>query len=304
MNEWPTRVRTGVPPCSRIDLGHRLRADEVVQDRRARAACRGSPRRRSRWWSSPRPAAPWSSTRNTRSASPSNASPTSAPASSTARWRSLRFSGWIGSAGWFGNVPSSSPYRISSSNGQAGEDRGHDEAAHAVGGVGHDLQRAQHASRSTKRAHVVGERRRAGRATSTLPARSARSTTPRCDRGLDLAQAGVLADGRGAGQAQLDAVVLGRVVRLAVNIAPGASSVPDGEVHEVGGGQPEVDDVDARRAVTPSANAATSGTDDGRMSRPTSDASAAPVNGRTRCRCGGRSPRRSRRGRSPGRRRP
>ena len=50
----------------------------------------------------------WSSTRKTRSASPSKASPMSAPASRTDRWRSFRFSSWIGSAGWFGNVPSSS----------------------------------------------------------------------------------------------------------------------------------------------------------------------------------------------------
>ena len=41
--------------------------------------------------------------------SPSNASPTSAPLARTRAWRSTRFSGWIGSAGWFGNVPSSSP---------------------------------------------------------------------------------------------------------------------------------------------------------------------------------------------------
>src|SRR5207244_1918423 len=50
-----------------------------------------------------------SSTRNTRSASPSNARPTSARRSSTRACRSFRFSGWMGSAGWFGNEPSRSP---------------------------------------------------------------------------------------------------------------------------------------------------------------------------------------------------
>ena len=62
----------------------------------------------------------------------------------------------------------------------------------------------------------------------------------------------------------------------AVNIAAGASSRPDGEVHEVGRGQPEVDDVGPGQ-LAPSANAAASGSDDGRMSRPTRT-SAAPVN--------------------------
>ena len=52
---------------------------------------------------------PLSSTRNTRSASPSNARPTSAPVARTRACRSTRFSGWMGSAGWFGKVPSSSP---------------------------------------------------------------------------------------------------------------------------------------------------------------------------------------------------
>ena len=36
MNEWPTRVRTGVPPVLADDLGHGLRADQVVDDRLAR----------------------------------------------------------------------------------------------------------------------------------------------------------------------------------------------------------------------------------------------------------------------------
>src|SRR5207237_686601 len=43
-----------------------------------------------------------SSTKNTRSASPSNARPMSAPCSCTARRRSFWLSGSMGSAGWFG----------------------------------------------------------------------------------------------------------------------------------------------------------------------------------------------------------
>ena len=71
-----------------------------------------------------------------------------------------RFSGWIGSAGWFGNVPSSSPYMTSRSNGSAVEHRRDDQAAHAVGGVGHDLQRVERGD-VDERADVGGERRRA-----------------------------------------------------------------------------------------------------------------------------------------------
>ena len=51
MNEWPTRVRIGSPPCSRIDLRHGPRADQVVDDLRARLTVqhrRGDERREHR----------------------------------------------------------------------------------------------------------------------------------------------------------------------------------------------------------------------------------------------------------------
>ena len=116
MNECPTRVRTGVPPFSRITSGT---VHDVIRlwtmvapgfrwsiDLATRAAINdgltGSAR---------------SSTKNTRSASPSNAIPRSAPCSRTARMRSCRFSGSMGSAGWLGNVPSSSGYSITSFTG-------------------------------------------------------------------------------------------------------------------------------------------------------------------------------------------
>ncbi len=60
---------------------------------------------------------PCSSTTKTRSASPSKANPMSAPAATTLARRSAWFSGWIGSAGWLGKVPSSSAYITSRSNG-------------------------------------------------------------------------------------------------------------------------------------------------------------------------------------------
>jgi hypothetical protein len=63
-------------------------------------------------------AAPRSSTRNTRSASPSKASPTSAPSATTLACSALRFSGLSGSAGWLGKLPSSSKYIDTSPNGR------------------------------------------------------------------------------------------------------------------------------------------------------------------------------------------
>ena len=206
----------------------------------------------------PERGSPRSSTRNTRSASPSKASPTSAPTSRTRACRSRRFSGWIGSAGWFGNVPSSSPKRISRSNGQAREHRGDDQPAHAVGGVGHDLERPQRAE-VDERPHVVGEGARAGRGTaSRRPGRRRGQRRPR-PVALISREPGVLADRPGAGQAELDAVVLGRVVRGGEH---GARRVElaGGEVQQVGGGQAEVDDVERPGPATPSAKAAASST--------------------------------------------
>ena len=148
------------------DLGHGLRADAVVEDRGAGLAwsriAGGDDRRRR---ASPRRRSPCSSTRNTRSASPSKASPTSAPTSSTRALRSRWFSGWIGSAGWFGNVPSSSGTGARGRTGRPSNTAGHDEAAHAVGGVGDDLQRPQR--RRRRRTSGRGRRSRRGGRCST-----------------------------------------------------------------------------------------------------------------------------------------
>ena len=97
---------------------------------------------------------PRSSIRNTRSASPSNASPMSAPCCRTAARRSRWFSGSIGSAGWFGNVPSSSAKRWCSSNGSRSKTAGADEPAHAVRGVDRDGERS-HARCVQEREHVL-----------------------------------------------------------------------------------------------------------------------------------------------------
>ena len=88
---------------------------------------------------------------------------------------------------------------------------------------------------------VVGEEvelvRTAGRA---APAGS----SPVGGHGLDVAEPGVLADGLGAGEAQLDAVVRGRVVAGGEH-GGRRVEVAGGEVGDVGGRQAEVDDVEA-----------------------------------------------------------
>ena len=131
--------------------------------------------------------------------------------------------------------------------GQALEDLGHDEAAHAVGGVGHDLAAGATASgsmndttwsaKSSSRSCVVsrpGRWRPAGR----------RAVEHGVGDGLDVGQARVRAHRPRPGQAQLDAVVLRGVVRRGEHGARGVEAA-GGEVDEVRRDQPEVDDVDA-----------------------------------------------------------
>ena len=121
MNEWPTRVRTGRPPRAVTSSGT---ARDVMRlwmitgfstpSARARSISRSAT---SAVTAEGETAPPCSSTTKQRSASPSNAMPRSAPCSRTARWRSTRFSGSSGLAGWLGNVPSSSKYRGTTSSG-------------------------------------------------------------------------------------------------------------------------------------------------------------------------------------------
>ena len=142
-------VRIGRAAVLADDLGHRLRADQVVEDRGAGLLLEHARRPPARWWPSRRGRSPCSSTTKTRSASPSKAKPTSAPTSRTRAHRSRWFSGWIGSAGWFGNVPSSSRVQDLEVERAGPRTRRDHEAAHAVGGVGHDLERAGTCATST-----------------------------------------------------------------------------------------------------------------------------------------------------------
>ena len=107
MKEWPTRVRTGLPPSSStisgtarevIRLWMTVAPGSLASSRAAISAVSTLG-----LTSSPR-----SSTRKQRSASPSKARPMSAPVSITFACRSTRLAGSIGLASWFGKVPSSS----------------------------------------------------------------------------------------------------------------------------------------------------------------------------------------------------
>ena len=172
-------------------LGHGLRADQVVDDGAAAGAGAASPRRRSRWWSNPRPARPGrrrgtrgrrrrrtrGRCRRRRRGRPSGAS--------------TRFSGWIGSAGWFGNVPSSSPKRTVSSNGRPSK---------TLGTTRPPMPLAVSATTLSGRSASTSTNERTWAAKSSSRSRSidlAALLGPleqaRGDRVLDLDQAGVLA---------------------------------------------------------------------------------------------------------------
>ena len=114
------------------------------------------------------------------------------------------------------------------------EDAGDDQTAHAVAGVGHDLQGPESAGvdeRANVRRVLVEEVELGGRARLRCGWRSAIG-----DHALDFEQPGVLADRTGAGQAQLDAAVLGGIVRRGEH---GARRVelPRREVDQIGGRQ-------------------------------------------------------------------
>ena len=129
--------------------------------------------------------------------------------------------------------------------GQAIEHRRHDESAHSVRCVGDHAQRAQLLDVDER--HDVVDERRQQVLFGPPAAGGCGSRAPACEHGLgddlDLPEAAVDADRTGAGQAQLDAVVLGRVVRGREHRAR-AVERPSGEVQEIGRAQAEVDDVD------------------------------------------------------------
>ena len=240
MKLCPTLVRTGVPPRSRTTSGT---AFEQMQLWRIVAPGFFSriPAATIAVVVEPDSGSPVSSTRNTRSASPSKARPTSAPTSTTRAWRSRRFSGWIGSAGWLGKVPSSSPYSTSRSIGRPSNTAGTTRPPMPLAVSATTFSGRSAPTSTNDRTCSAKARRRSRRLEpSGRPVVGGHAVRR---HGLDLHQAGVLADRAGPRQAELDAVVLGGVVRGGEHRARSVE-LPGGEVHEVGGGQAEVDDVE------------------------------------------------------------
>jgi hypothetical protein len=153
--------------------------------------------------------------------------------------------GLIGSAGWLGKVPSSSPYMTSSSTwGRRSKTLGTTRppiplavsattrsGATAVGSMkGHDV--VGELVEQVDGGEVARRRRRHG----TVAVQHRLRHPPY------VGQAGVGADRAGAGQAQLDAVVLRRVVRGREHGA-GCVIAAGGEVDEIGRHEADVDDV-------------------------------------------------------------
>ena len=245
MNECPTFVRTGTPPCSRMTSGtarEQIRLCSTV----APGSLRRTAAARIAVVVDPDSPTPSSSTTNTRSASPSKARPRSKPPAWTRARRSRWLAGCSGSAGWLGNVPSSSPYITSSSiigsrSNTAGTTR--PPIPLAVSATTRSGRSADGSMNdrtwSTNSGSRSASRRRPGRAAVAR----AVAVEHGAGDGLDLAEP-VGADRAGALEAHLHAVVLGRVVRRREDHA-GPVTVTGGEVDEVRRGQADVDDVDA-----------------------------------------------------------
>ena len=167
----------------------------------------------------------------------------SACEASTAFFRSPRFSGWMGSAGWLGKVPSSSAKRISSSKGRPSKTLGTTRPPMPLAVSATTLQPAQGRG-VDERADVVGvlvEQLALLVAAGLRPGVGARGAAPPRPSSRISASPVSWPDGPGPGQAHLDPVVAGRVVRGREH-RPGGVEPARGEVHHVGGGQPEVDD--------------------------------------------------------------
>ena len=154
----------------------------------------------------------------------------------------------MGSAGWFGKLPSSSGNRISTSNGSPSKTLGTTSPPMPLA-VSATTFSGRRTADVDERADVVGvgvehrtvlERRQTVRVELGRAA-GAHSSEQGLGGGLDLGQPGVLADGPGAGQAELQPVVPGRVVGGGEHGA-GRVEAAGGEVEQVGGGQPEIDD--------------------------------------------------------------
>jgi hypothetical protein len=141
--------------------------------------------------------------------------------------RSTRLAGSSGLASWLGKVPSSSKYSGARAAAAGRRARRHGVPAHAVAGVDDDLQRPD-AGQVDQRAQVAAYSASRSRSLTVPPARRSgvgRRGALGAPRGSR--QPGVLPDRGGAGPAQLDAVVLRRVVAGGEHRARAGPSEPE-----------------------------------------------------------------------------
>jgi len=108
ISEWPVFHITGFAPAWASAVGSTSEhfTSKITGVPRPNRSTASRPKSTSSW--SPKMISPCSSTAPIRSASPSNAIPSSAPVRRTSAWRSRRFSGTVGSGWWLGKVPSDS----------------------------------------------------------------------------------------------------------------------------------------------------------------------------------------------------
>ena len=274
MKVWPTRVRIGRAAALADDLGHGLGADQVVQDRGAGLLARASPSAT---------IAVVDRARHRLGPVVDEEHPVGVAVEGEADvGAGLERPGPAGRAGsraGWDRRGGSGTCRRARRTGSRGRTAGPRTPRARPG------RPSRWRCRPRPSAAAAPTRRRSERTWSAkAPSRSTSSTVPGSplrrtgvlgDHRLDLAQAGVLADRLGPGQAHLDAVVLGRVVRRGEHGA-GRVEAAGGEVQHVGRRQAEVDDVDALAGARPRRTPSTSSTPEGRMSRPTSTRSCRP----------------------------
>ncbi len=193
---------------------------------------------------SPGTKSPVSSTKKQRSASPSNATPRSAPSSSVFATMNSRFSG----SKRVGLVVREGPVGLEEVRArvdrQALEDRRQHHAGHSVGRVDHDGERTDRLD--------VDEREHALDVRGPDVVRLDRPR-PRCRRRrlrgavADLEKPGLAADRQRPAPHDLQPGVLLRVVRGGDHDPAVQRELPDGEVDHLGPDEPEVEDVRAGR---------------------------------------------------------
>ena len=243
MMEWPTWVRMGLPAHFRHDLGHHVGADEVVEDGLARVLGqhgRGHQRRRQRARHGLRLLVDQEDAVGV----PVEGEPDVGPVLEHGRLQRDQVLGLNRVGRVVREVAVELGEQDVDREGEPLEHDGHDQPAHAVGGVGHDLERAQRARRR-RRTPRGRPTRRAGSARSRPPVRGGSGWPSSSSAPAAMSARPVSRPiGRAPDRQSLSPLYCAGLCE-AVNMAPGRVEVARREVQEVGGGHAEVDDVDA-----------------------------------------------------------